>query len=84
LFLSLIPHAAKDEERRLTCCFEDSKQCTHSDQAYEVLAKGMASEDNALCHDVKTEVFCDRNFLENPVGRILHNKDSEVDTGCEP
>jgi hypothetical protein len=42
----------------------------------------VAREDYTPGHDVETEVFGDRDALNDPVGGELDDEDGNVDTGC--
>lgn len=84
LFRTFVPDGAHDEERRLADGFENTKQSTDTDQSRKTEAKSMASENGTPCENVETKVLCDRHTLDDPVGRIFDNQDSNVNTRSEP
>ena len=45
LLISSIPHRTEDQKRWLADCFEDTEQCSDSDQCREALTYSMESEE---------------------------------------
>jgi hypothetical protein len=84
LLISLVPDGGHDEESRLADSLEDTKKCSYSDESREAEAERVAGEYDTPCDDVGSEVFGNRYTLQNPVGGVFNEKNSNVDTGSQP
>ena len=50
----------------------------------KVLSESVKSQNCAPDDDGSTQVFCDWESLDKPVGRILNEENGDVDTGRQP
>lgn len=84
LLLTLVPHGREQDKGRLTAGLEDTQQRADNHQAGEVVAGRVESQDHTPQANVDAEVFADGNALDDPVGWVFDDQDSDVDTGGEP
>jgi hypothetical protein len=84
LLLSLVPHTGQQDEGWLAAGLKDTQQGPQHDHVREILASRMQSQHRTPETNVDAQVLGNRNTLDNPVGRVFDDQDSDVDTGGEP
>lgn len=84
LFLAFVPHAAHVDKTGLTDGFEDTEERADDYEAREIVAFCVKCQCHAPEHDVNAQIFSDWDALDNPVLRILHDEDGDVDACREP